>query len=143
MTSLWNSFFSFFRFLNLVIFKIKILKNRSLWPQQPQLMLSNADSIWTSYLDWVSRLKKAERVRKREPLRRNDDQAEPISFILLPPFNVVTTVNDYGATRSFIRIKVQLFWEGHKNLRDLHHDFGIYLVNVKTMRKIAQIFVAF
>ena len=31
--------------------------------------------------------------------------------------------------------KVQLFWEGHKNL----HNF----VNVKTMRKIAQIFEAF
>ena len=34
--------------------------------------------------------------------------------------------------------KVQVFWEGHKNLH-----FDIYQVNVKTMRKIAQIFVAF
>ena len=40
-------------------------------------------------------------------------------------------------------IKVQLFWEGHKNLRNIPHGFDIYLVNVKTMRKIAQIFVAF
>ena len=40
-------------------------------------------------------------------------------------------------------IKVQLFWEGHKNLRNLPHGFDIYLVNIKTMRKIAQIFVAF
>ena len=39
--------------------------------------------------------------------------------------------------------KVQLFWEGHKNLRNLPHGFDIYLVSVKTMRKIAQIFVAF
>ena len=34
-------------------------------------------------------------------------------------------------------IKVQLFWEGHKNLRNLPHGFDMYLVNVKT------IFVAF
>ena len=39
--------------------------------------------------------------------------------------------------------KVQLFWEGHKNLLNLPHGFDIYLVNVKTMRKITQIFVAF
>ena len=38
---------------------------------------------------------------------------------------------------------VQLFWEGHKNLRDLPHGLDIYLVNVQTMRKIVQIFVAF
>ena len=37
-------------------------------------------------------------------------------------------------------IKVQLFWEGHKNLRNIPHGFDIY---VKTMRKIAQIFMAF
>ena len=39
-----------------------------------------------------------------------------------------------------INIKVQLFWEGHKN-----HPYGfeIYLVDVKTMKTIAQIFVAF
>ena len=34
--------------------------------------------------------------------------------------------------------KVQLFWEGHKNLRKLPHGF-----DVKAMRKIVQIFVAF
>ena len=39
--------------------------------------------------------------------------------------------------------KVQLFWEGHKNLRNRPHSFDIYLVNVKTMRTIAHIFVAF
>ena len=39
--------------------------------------------------------------------------------------------------------KVQLFWEGHKNLHNLPHGFDIYLVSVKTMRKIAQFFVAF
>ena len=39
--------------------------------------------------------------------------------------------------------KVQVFWEGHKNLRNLPRGFDIYLVNVKTMRKIVQIFVAF
>ena len=36
--------------------------------------------------------------------------------------------------------KVQLFWEGHKSLRNLPHGYDIYLVSVKTMRKIAQIF---
>ena len=44
---------------------------------------------------------------------------------------------------SIPNIKVQLFWEGHKNLHNLLHGFEIYLVNVKTMRKIAQIFVTF
>ena len=28
-------------------------------------------------------------------------------------------------------IKVRLFWEGYKNLRNLPHGFDIYLVNVK------------
>ena len=42
-----------------------------------------------------------------------------------------------------IAIKVQLFWEDHKNLRNRPHVFDIYLVNVKTMRMIAQILVAF
>ena len=40
-------------------------------------------------------------------------------------------------------VKVQLLREGHKNLRNLPHGFDIYLVNVKTNKKIAQIFVAF
>ena len=39
--------------------------------------------------------------------------------------------------------KYQLFWEGHKNLYNLPHGFEIYLVNVKTIRQIAQIFTAF
>ena len=39
--------------------------------------------------------------------------------------------------------KVRLFWQGHKNLRNLPYGFDIYLVSVKNMRKIAQIFVAF
>ena len=34
-------------------------------------------------------------------------------------------------------------FSGQKNLRNLPHGFDIYLVNIKTMRKIAQIFVAF
>ena len=39
--------------------------------------------------------------------------------------------------------KVQLFREGHKNVRNRPYGFEIYLVNVKTIRTIAQIFVAF
>ena len=39
--------------------------------------------------------------------------------------------------------KVQLFWEGHKNLRNLPHGFDVYQVNVKTMKNITQIFVPF
>ena len=56
------------------------------------------------------------------------------------------TISSHHFLVDFLRnhlIKVQLFWEGHKNLRNLPHGFDIYLVNVKTMRKIAQIFVAF
>ena len=37
--------------------------------------------------------------------------------------------------------KVQLFWEGHKNVRIRPYGFEIYLVNVKTIRAIAHIFV--
>ena len=40
------------------------------------------------------------------------------------------------------QFKVQLFWEGHKIFRNLPYGFDIYLVNVKTIRQIAQIFVA-
>ena len=36
-----------------------------------------------------------------------------------------------------LTIKVQLFWEGHKNLHNFHHGFDLYLVNVKTIRKSA------
>ena len=39
--------------------------------------------------------------------------------------------------------KVQLFWKGHKNVRNGPYGFEIYLVNVKTVRTIAHIFVAF
>ena len=39
--------------------------------------------------------------------------------------------------------KVQLFWEGHKNLDYHPYGFDIYLVNVKTIRRMAKIFVAF
>ena len=41
------------------------------------------------------------------------------------------------------KCKVQLFWEDHKNVRNRPYGFEIYLVNVKTIRTIAQIFVAF
>ena len=40
--------------------------------------------------------------------------------------------------------KVQLFWEGHKNMRNRPYGFEIYFkINVKTIRTIAQIFVTF
>ena len=39
-------------------------------------------------------------------------------------------------------LKVQLFWEGHKNVRNPPYGFEIYSVNIKTLRTIAQIFVA-
>ena len=39
--------------------------------------------------------------------------------------------------------KVQLFWEGHKNLRNHPQGFDICFVNVKKMRKLAQTFVVF
>ena len=45
---------------------------------------------------------------------------------------------DFGSS-----VKVQLFGEGHQNLCNLPHSLDIYLINVQTMRKIAQIFVAF
>ena len=42
-----------------------------------------------------------------------------------------------------LNYKVQLFWEGHKNLRHPPYGFDIYLVNVKTIKRMAQILVAF
>ena len=39
--------------------------------------------------------------------------------------------------------KVQTFREAHKNLFNLPHALDIYLVNVQSMRKIAQTFVCF
>ena len=40
-------------------------------------------------------------------------------------------------------LKVQTFWEAHKNLRNLPHALYIYLVNVQTMMKIFSNFVCF
>ena len=41
------------------------------------------------------------------------------------------------------RCKVQLLWEGHKNVGNRPYGFEIYLVNVKTIRTLTHIFVAF
>ena len=55
---------------------------------------------------------------------------------------------EFQGTTNFVQIRtrydngVQLFWEGHKNLRNLPHVFDVYQVNVKTIRQITQIFVA-
>ena len=38
-----------------------------------------------------------------------------------------------------LKVKVQLFWEGHKNLRNLPHGFDIYLVTSKPYWQIPQI----
>ena len=44
-------------------------------------------------------------------------------------------------TKQILKLhKVQLFWEGHKNVRNRPYGFEIDLVNVKTMRMIVQIF---
>ena len=40
-------------------------------------------------------------------------------------------------------LKVQTFWEAHKNLRNLPHALYIDLVNVQTMKKIFSNFVCF
>ena len=44
---------------------------------------------------------------------------------------------------SKIAHKVRTFWEAHKNLRNLPDAFDIYLVNVKSMRKIFSNLVCF
>ena len=56
-----------------------------------------------------------------------------------------TGITSYSWT---VWVKVRTFWEAHliwKNLPHVRNPYGfvIYLVNVKTMRTIAQIFVAF
>ena len=48
-----------------------------------------------------------------------------------------------GSVKLIHAFKVQLFWEGHKNLRKLPYGFDIYLVSSQTIRQIAQIFVVF
>ena len=50
--------------------------------------------------------------------------------------------NDYLRTLQCYVHKVQLFWEGHKNLLNLP-CLMVLTFNVKTMRQSAQIFVAF
>ena len=51
--------------------------------------------------------------------------------------------NIYVIFLMVLTFKVQLFWEDHKNVRNRPYGFEIYLVYLKTMRTIAQIFVAF
>ena len=50
--------------------------------------------------------------------------------------------SDEGVIKIYLH-KVHLFWEGHKNVCNRPYGFEIYLVNVKTLKTIAQIFVAF
>ena len=45
--------------------------------------------------------------------------------------------------QNFGRFKVQIFWEGHKNVCNNPYGFETYLVNVKSIRMIALIFVVF
>ena len=42
-----------------------------------------------------------------------------------------------------MKLNVQFFLEGHKNVRNSPYDLEIYFVNVKTITTIAHIFVAF
>jgi hypothetical protein len=42
-----------------------------------------------------------------------------------------------------LQFEVQLFSEGYKNVHNCPYGFEIYLVNVKIMRTIAHLFVAF
>ena len=62
-----------------------------------------------------------------------------------PPIAEIICVKNVRAKVFFgiISFKVQLFWEGHKNLCHPSYGSDIYLVNVKTIRRMAQIFVAF
>ena len=66
------------------------------------------------------------------------------STFLLRIFTVLKLLYD-SSVRPFKWLlgKVQLFWKGHINLPNLPYDFDIYLVNIKTIRLIAQILVAF
>ena len=48
-----------------------------------------------------------------------------------------------GGRESGLFDKIQLFWEGHTNVRNRPYGFEIYLVFVNTIRTIAHIFVAF
>ena len=53
-------------------------------------------------------------------------------------------IDDRGDIRlEWEKIKVQLFWEGHKNVSNRPYGFEIYLVNVKTKRTIVQTFEDF
>ena len=61
--------------------------------------------------------------------------------ILVPSINSTSICSTRCKISSMMYLKVQLFWESHKNLRNLPHGLDIHLV--KSMRKIAPIFVAF
>ena len=64
----------------------------------------------------------------------------PLMFLQLTKFTYLVDIGRYVFEIYFLD-KVQLFQEGHKNLRHPLYDFDIYLVNVKTKRMMAH-FVA-
>ena len=68
------------------------------------------------------------------------DWSVPILPIWTSSWQFLHQVN---VLRSSISLKVQLFWEDHNNLCNHPYGFDIYLVNVRTIRTIAQLFVAF
>ena len=50
---------------------------------------------------------------------------------------------NFEESNILLKYKLQLFWEGHKYVRNRPYGFEIYLINIKTIKKIAQIFAAF
>ena len=76
------------------------------------------------------------------PPKSQDEKAERIKKIKKILYSM-WNMHIYKAYNFIWCFKVQFFWEGHKNVRNRPYGFEIYLVNVKTIRTIAQIFVAF
>ena len=62
----------------------------------------------------------------------------------LEPKKLMNCLDLSGFITDFdLQFEVHIFSEGHKNVRNCPYGFEIYLLNVKTVRTIAQIFVGF
>ena len=76
-----------------------------------------------------------------QKIRKGKVQNEAICDPII--MEVESIIEKSSLKSRFIIVKGQLFWEDHKNLHNPPYGFEIYLVNVKTIKMIAHIFVAF
>ena len=123
-------------------FKIFLKICREIFKYQPFYDFSSVPKV----MEYGSQIKDCERNRKTLNIKhfsRKTDVVSSYSFqnpFIWDPYSITFNFLSDSFCKSF---KVQLFWEGHKNLLNLPHSLHIWLVKAQTKRKIVQIFVAF